>query len=408
MLRLSNVIVFFLLMSIASSYFIGVFGRSMGMVDDIASLAILLLPIPILIMVKNPIKKLHNQLFVFMIFFYVISTFLFLFSFITAHLYELYKLLTFMIFIPLFMVLRQKTVYAIDQKLLLLVSIFLAINTFIVILQYTVNPYIINVFGMKIGMENIAFAAGRYSGLFSNPNNLGDLAVLVYILNEIIRPERYKLFRLVTILSVLSSSSKHAIIILLVIFAYENRDMIKKKFFKFFLGILLLIAASFVTYSLNQKAFDSKINQYMSLVTSEDLSQVRLGTVESRARKSIAGMKLVDEYFPLGTGLGTWGDASTRLNDNNQLINPETMSDSAFVHILVEQGVFIFVYLFLIFTGYFSVVKAQKKYFLSLIILFFLAIFPTMGLSSGGWPLIFSYIYVRLLFSKKLEGSGSV
>ncbi|CAA6826921.1 MAG: Unknown protein [uncultured Sulfurovum sp.] len=403
MFKLSNIVVFFIMLSILSSYFIGVFGSSMGMLDDFAALMIFLLPIPVIIIFKNAIKKLHNQLFVMLWVFYVVSTFLFLYSSLLPHLYELYKLLTFMIFIPLFMVLKRGTIFQIEDKLLKVVALFLMINTLIVILQYTINPYIINLFGIKIGMENIAFAAGRYSGLFSNPNNLGDLALLMFLLNEIVRPEKYKLFRNIFMISVLTSSSKHAIVILLLLFVYQNRDVVKKKFSKFLLGSILVFAATFFTYSLNQKAFDSKIEQYVRLATVEDTSHIYMGTVESRARKMLKGMVYVDENFPLGTGLGTWGDGSSRLNADNPLKNPEPMSDSAFIHLLVEQGIFILMYLFLMSSGYFSVKKMQKKYFISLMIVYVLAIFPTMGMSSGAWPVIFAYLYARLLFSKKLE-----
>lgn len=402
MLRLSDLTVFFLLLSMSSSYLIGVFGSSMGMIDDLASLAILLTPFFYLIIFKHPIKKLHNQLFVFTVFFYVVVTFLFLFSSLFSHLYELYKLLTFMLFIPLFMVMQQKSIYDIDNKLLFTASTFLAINAFIVILQYTINPNIINIFGMKIGMDNIAFAAGRYAGLFSNPNNLGDFALLLYLLNEMVRPQRYRQYWIISVLAVLLSTSKHAIVILLIMFAYENRNMIVKNLKKFLLGFVFIVLAASLTYSFNQAAFDSKINQYMSLAQAEDISQINMGTVESRAQKMIDGMKLVDEYFPLGSGLGTWGDASSKFNVDNHLSNPESMSDSAFMHILVEQGIFMLVYFLVIFSGYFSVKQIQKKYFFSLMLMLMLAIFPTMGMSSGSWPLIFSYLYVRLLFSKRL------
>jgi len=245
----------------------------------------------------------------------------------------------------------------------------------------------------------------RMSGIFENVNVYGDLSLLVYLFNEMVpNKKKHNILKIVSIVSVLISTSKHAIVGLLLIIIFQNYKLIYKNIAKALYLIIFLFIVANLAYFINKKNFDGKIKSYSYLFNkSDDFNSVDRGKIEYRGQNLLQSIEILKKNNFTGMGLGTWGDYSSTLNPNiekNDRYNK--MSDSSFLHIIVEQGFLAILYLMLIFSGYFSVGKQYKIFFKILMISYIIFITITMGFSSGSWPIFFAYIYARLLYSKNL------
>ena len=122
----------------------------------------------------------------------------------------------------------------------------------------------------KLPIEQIVAnqRSGRWVGLFEGINNFGDTAVLLFLLNEIVKPPHYKISRNIFLISVLISTSKHAIAICAIIYLYINLLVLSTdhrnqlEFSKKIFGIIVLLILLSGSYYLNKDAISSKTNQY--------------------------------------------------------------------------------------------------------------------------------------------------
>ncbi len=401
-MKVNNIILVLLIFSFSDNYLKAILGFSFF--DDIANILILVLGL-IYMLNKQGVNQLKNKTFTLLFLFYILIAFMFLLVSINAFFYELYKLLVFLFFIPIVSSLNTESIKNLEKNLLKFFLTLLFINSFVIVLQYIISPNITTIFGVSNVYIDRADNMNRMSGLFENVNIYGDLCLLIYLFNEIIsKNRRYRLLKILSIISILISTSKHAIIGLLIILIIQNYKLIYKNIAKGFYLIIIFISIGFFAYTINQKSIENKITSYTYLFSkTEDLNGIDEGRIEGRGQNLIDGINIMKRNNFHGNGLGTWGDySSTFSNENNIGFENNTMSDSSLIHILVEQGYVSILYFLLLFSGIFSVSKKYKKFFLLLMFSYLIFITVTMGFSSGSWPILFSYIYIRLLYSKTL------
>lgn len=400
-LSISTLITIILFSGIGSNYLYGITG--IGVIDDLPIILVSIISAGLLIIKPYLWSRFGSLLIVYLAFIGI--SLLFLFDNLNSFLYELYKLSIFLAFFPLLASLRTNIIHNIDEKFLKLATVFFSINLLIIFLQYTVSPEIV-VHYFKLPIEQIVASqrSGRWVGLFEGINNFGDTAVLLFLLNEIVKPSFYKISRNIFLISVVISTSKHAIVICALIYLYLNLRVLTSdfrnqlEFSKKILGIIGLFLLLWGAYYLNQDAISSKTNQYEYFFKNAfSITDRDADILEFRALHIGSGLSILRQH-PFGVGLGVWGDASSKYREGHKDLPILEMSDSYLIHVLVEQGIFILFYLAIYLLGIkYATAHDNRQWFISLLIFLLLASMVTMGLSSGSWPLLFSYIFARLI-----------
>jgi hypothetical protein len=334
---------------------------------------------------------------------FVLISVLFLYESSFSFLYELYKLSLFVLFVPLMASFSRLTILKLDKKLLTVLVWLFAINLLLISLQYLFSPSVITYLGLPAEQVTVSTKAGRWVGVFEGVNTMGDTALLLFILTAFLRPRNYKMYLFVFLGSVLISTSKHAISVLIlfvIIYGLTSstvKEFVAKNKTRAIWIVPFILIFGGVAFVLNESAVKSKVNQYsyfFSNMTSITRQDARF--IEKRALYSGLGVSIMLEA-PLGVGLGVWGDTSSRFNEKNYPFIYVEMCDSSMIHMLVEQGVFFTFYVIFLLSGIFSARRNGngKEFVILLLALFFIDL-VTMGLSSGSWPLFFAYIYGRL------------
>ena len=114
-------------------------------------------------------------------------------------------------------------------------------------------------------------------------------------------------------------------------------------------------------------------------------------------------IQFINADYIFGTGLGTWGDFSSVFNNSSIELSyniPDSkMADSYFAHLLMEQGILILLYYYLIYRVFtiYSPFAETWIYYISFLIMFL----TTMGLSSSGIPFVFLYTIMLINYYKK-------
>ena len=287
------------------------------------------------------------------------------------------------------------------RNILNVVILFLLINLAVVIVQYMFGVGIVSYLGIEVA--DIQLRNERVTGITYGANEIGDFGLLAYIFFHILMQKSlYKVDvsqRIIksgiflSISLVMLSSSKHAILLLIIYLILFNLRSLKTilKFVP-----VIFIAGALILY------FDlygvwTKLSYYSGLIQLADQAQyIDPRFLEVRARNIIRGIVIINDNFPFGTGLGTWGDFSKTFNPNSPF--EVQMSDSYIFHILVEQGVLsVFYFLFL-----WSLLKHSKSGIILFLILFPIFIM-TMGISSGTWPIMISIIVIESNRLKQLK-----
>ncbi len=408
-MRKSTIVSFVVMVAVATNYIYGV--SKIGFIDDILSIVILFWGVSVTVLNPGLIKKNIPLWLAFSMFF--LLAIMFLYQSPISFFYEFYKLFLFVVFVPLLTCFSKLTVTRTDEKILNFLSIVFIVNLIVISMQYLISPYIVVFLGMPIEQITMSSKSGRWVGMFESVNSLGDTALLLCFFNEYIQPRRIKIFRFIFILSVVISTSKHAVILLVLVMLFmgEGERMggrVVSRWIKPSLAIAFAILISSTAYYLNENAFNIKFNQYHYFVKNiNNISESDASHIEKRALNIGLGLSIVREH-PYGVGLGVWGDSSSRFNNKNYSFADVEMSDSSAIHILVEQGVFAVLYLAVLFSGGILAYKwGSLRGFLVLMSLLLAIDVVTMGLSSGGWPLLFAYIYARLLYGRaKLNDSS--
>lgn len=395
----SRLIAYILAIAIFSNYIYGVSG--VGYIDDFLNIVVFFWAI--MAVLAKPIHVRQYAIIWFSLFIFILLSVLFLYQSPIAFVYELYKLFIFLIFVPLLASFSRVTVMHSDEKILNYLAVLMSINLLIIALQHLISPNIVTYFGFPVEQITSSQKLGRWVGLFESVNSLGDAALLLYLFNEYIRPKHYKIIRFIFFLSVIISTSKHAILVLLLIILFLGLSSSTKGFstdrlvkvFSIFASALLIGS---MAYFLNESSFNTKFEQYQYFFTNiSNIDESDARFIERRALNIGVGLSIFHDN-PFGVGLGVWGDASSRFNENYYPFSKVEMSDSSLIHMLVEQGVFIVFYFIVLISGAVLAKKHGNIRHFRVLLLFILSVdLVTMGLSSGGWPLLFAYIYARFL-----------
>lgn len=324
--------------------------------------------------------------------------------YITSFIFEVYKL---GIFFSLFILilLNKKDSLTVVHYSINLFAIFIIINLLVLILQHLFGANITKYIGISSSAMDFQIERNRPSGITTGANIIGVSSLFIMIFFYYIKTN-YIAFILsqkqriicnwifiASALNVILSTSKNALL-LLIIFPFFIKK-INLRLILILITIPLFIFIFLLEY--NIYGLKDKLLMYQYVVNNYDSFNSSL--VEHRALSILNGFHIFSQNFPFGTGLGSWGDYSSSFNP--YIIDKNIMSDSYFIHLLVEQGFLIFLYFALLFKtlnfdkiGYFT--------FLSLIIIFL----PTMGFGASTFPYIFSYLLFIFNLKNLLQTKG--
>ncbi|ENB2087499.1 hypothetical protein D0258_002296 [Vibrio alginolyticus] len=310
---------------------------------------------------------------------------------ISAISYEVFKITTFLFFIPFFSVLHRHEAIKALNSFVNIVLFYYSLNLIFMILQVVINDNIVSLVGIPAEIYQDSQKAGRPMGLFGNLPALALSAVCIYVLvDQFFKDANVnsaKNLKIVLILTVFISTSKIAIIIMVLYYFIKNIDdnlIIKILPVSFFLGVV-----SF--YLINNELFLNKIEQLNNLISLGDSFLLAdLSMVDWRFYCYILASKIFFDN-PFGLGLGTWGDFSATLNpDTSYDYLKVYMSDSAISHLLAEQGFLLFIYLIIIL---YPMLVTKSKCFLYWSLIAFLSFITTMGFSDTTWPTIYAFCF---------------
>ena len=392
------------LLNIFGAYIYGVFGNTYSNVGNLSLVVLIFLSFLFLCLTLK-IKKINSMFFLFLII-YTSLLIIFCFYELIPFIYEYYKLMIFAYFIFIFSIFHKKYFLFFDSFIIKMMLFILFFNFLIIIIQYLISPEIILYFGMSENLLLKSSRMGRWAGFFENPNNLADTALLCLILSLFVNTRVSKYLLIVSTITILISTSKHAILVLILVFLINYRKKLLKLNFKTIFLFFALIVSLYLVYLQNEKSIIDKIIYMEYFINNKNnlLFTAIDNSIDYRTQSFAIGLHYFLDFFPTGTGLGTWGDASSKFISHS--IIPEkfirSMCDSSFSHIIAEQGIFSILYFALLIYSYFIVYKHYRIYFIMLILFYFIVIFFTMGLSSYTWPYLFSYIYARLFYSKNI------
>ncbi|HIP13847.1 MAG TPA: hypothetical protein EYG73_14150 [Arcobacter sp.] len=318
---------------------------------------------------------------------------------IVSFIYETYKL---GIFFSLFILilLNKSDSISIIHFVLKLLSIFIVLNFIVLVFQHLFGADVIKYIGINSSAMDFQTSRNRPSGLTTGANIIGVASLFIFIILNyfLIEKEKFEFslkqlkniefIRYITVFTIVLSTSKNALLLLLLYPLFIGK--IKKKYF--IVIILMLITTVYTVYSYNIYGINDKLLMYEYVINNYDSFDSKL--IEHRALSILEGFSMFVNNFPLGSGFGTWGDYSSSLNNNIDDVN--CMSDSYFIHLLVEQGVFVILYFTLLFL-------LLRKHVLGIymFISLFIVFIPTMGFGSSTFPYIFSFFIFLMHFKNK-------
>ncbi|ODP99264.1 O-antigen ligase family protein [Salinivibrio sp. SS2] len=318
---------------------------------------------------------------------------------IPAVVYGTVKISTFLFFMPLFSVLTSSELKSAVRIFVNVSIVYLSFNLFVMCLQIIFGDSIVSLFGMPAEMYNSTMKSGRPMGLYGNLPALSLSAVCLYVLIDGFFPElcQYKLKKIILLTTIILSTSKIAILILAMYFLFKYLKI--KGVLK--LVYIVVLFSSLVAYALNNELFVDKFVQLGRIISlGDNFYAADLTLVDWRFYCYVLAIQIFFDN-PLGLGLATWGDFSSTLNSNithnYTLVN---MSDSAYSHLFVEQGVFVFLYLFVIM---YPCLKKKDRRVLFFPAIAFVSFISTMGFSDTTWPAIYAFCLSSILFSHQLR-----
>lgn len=311
-----------------------------------------------------------------------------------SFMYQVFKLGIIFIFIPI-VFFPQRTQEKTIQLGVYLFFVFICLNLFVIILQYLFGIDVIQYLGMNIELiEHRLLKTFRPTGISRGGINvIANAALFIFIITFYVKQNlnrfRYyfinrKIINLTLvgcIIVIFLSTSKHVLLLLFLLPFF----FIKDKRLLVVLAIIWVIC-SFALYYFNVFLLQEKLNMYYYFFT--NYGDLNLSLVEYRARMIYMGMQIIVNYFPFGLGLGTWGDFSSSFNPYVSALpyGASIMSDTYAIHLVVEQGVFAFMYLLVI---YFLLNKDRIPLYMFLCIM--ASFLVTMGFGSSIYPYIIAF-----------------
>lgn len=422
---ISNVIVFLFILNLYSSFILGFTG--IGIFDDISGILLVFFQAFLIISIPKKnlfVSKLAKKIIIVYIMIFTlnfISSFIFnasLFN-LNAFIYEIYKLSTYLILVPI-VFLNSKILLNVINKFIGVIFFFLILNLFVTLLQFTLGANIITLFGLKDPSFTDFTEQGLITGITpgKNINGLINFYMLVFCLilekftsittkyNVNISSKKIKYLKYLCIIGIIFSSTKIVIfnfLLLLLIFS-----KIKARY-KYTIVLSSIILVVFGMYNLNIYQLKEKVGGYRVLISKFDYVTRKysraLNKVEARGIDIVRCYVLTRRNFPKGTGLGTWGDTSSSFNPKAKYTDQYSKSsDSHFTHMLVEQGILIFLYFYL----FYLFTKNNGKLGMIVFITFIPIEISMMGPSSGIYPLIIAFDFSLLLLMQKERALNSI
>lgn len=314
-------------------------------------------------------------------------------------------------------------------------------------------------------IQNVAYESNlvRVYGLFNNPNTYAAFLLFIIILINYFEREfnykSFKFFNTLAISAMILTISRSALIglsiyVLLNLILYRDNLIIKKLFTNIISAIFIAIIISFAVGSITTMIIgaliagifliilqfisiqgDSKkwvttlvtalifasiinglnflyennvdgsdiLNRFTTMFDSRNLSN---SATDGRIHSIVKGIDILSEQPLLGTGFGTYGDAASLMNNNNEFIEENEIeenfyADNEYIKILVETGIFgsILFVTFIVFLLH-DYIKDKYK-LISIFIFLFLGLFYNVTeVASITLPLYF------LLATSKEEGKN--
>lgn len=317
-------------------------------------------------------------------------------------LYEVYKLFTPFCFIPIFVLMIRGEINFIINILI----IFLLINMIALIAQYIFGVGIIKYFGVFQDVGHY-ISRNRPTGITANANIIGSFSVFIFIFTKTYYYElkgmvknNSKIFWLLSLsLSVtLLSSSKASylcLVLFLILTGLSLRKIILSISFSF---SFLYVALFFNVFKIKDKLYS--YYDFLGLIS--HTSAIKESQIEGRLWAWYNAITLFKNDL-LGYGFGTWGDFSSRINVNlTSFNNYIDFSDSSLSHLLVEQGVFTFLYFYILY----RLLNYVPNKVPIIVIIFFMTI-TTYGFSQFLFYIGFWLLVSFSLYKQKGNKSGN-
>lgn len=347
--------------------------------------------------------------YISIIFIYLIASVAFMYSSFYSFLYELFRLFSYLAFIPLFSILNKSERKDFISCFITISLLFYSINLLIIFLQVLLGPQIVGVFNLNYEMYYTTSKAGRYMGLFSNLPSLSLPLLFMVILSDymiknnnegkIIRKTRW--LKYIAIFTIVLSTSKIALLALIIYYLIKYKHRINNTLFVSLLFIFIPVI--FFLLSFDPRMIN-KYDQITFLLNSDELlNEYGSGAIDWRFENIVLSLRIFSENI-FGLGLGTWGDFSATFNANPIGYPIVTMSDSATSHHLAEQGIFVALYYMILCYPGFKSSNIHIRYYAFLPIIFFVA---SMGFSDSIVSLVYSLVLSYLVFEEKSNENTS-
>jgi hypothetical protein len=289
-------------------------------------------------------------------------------------------------------------------------GVALAINGVMVLIQLIAGNAALSVLGVPADYFSSPEKAGRYSGLILNLPLwsamlfarilLADSRLFPYDTWATTTPRKVLLY----VLLILSGQKYVILCAILYLLTRASKGM------RLSLLALLLVCMPLLESSENSQIAD-RVNQAGQVVD----AGVRVLIAEADADSDYPQFRFLDlrlnswlyawaniQTYPLGRGLGTWGDFSASLNTT--LATPVTLSETQWGHLIVEQGVGALALIFFFSTPFLFAHRALKANLRWLGFFIFAAGWFTMGSSDYLW---FFVTYTLLFNIRGLQRQGA-
>jgi len=315
-------------------------------------------------------------------------------DFNVALVYELFKVLSFVTMLVAFQCLVRRgrdavfghSIASITDSAVKAIDLCVKFNALVVLVQVVAGQDIVRFAGIPTDTINTPQMAGRFSGLIVNLPLWSSMLVLQFLLGDRkVFPHHARSLspakRLFLLLLLLLSGQKFAILFLVgYMLLRMGRPLVL---------LAIFVAISYASYPFIREhpqvvdklqQLDGLLDYGFQLLDMADANSEfpLFGFLDIRVNSWIYGF-LSLSAFPLGRGLGTWGDFSASLNPG--ISDPVVLAESYWSHIMVEQGALVLGLLLVIWLSARALKDATWVFFAFL----FVSLWFTMGPSDYLW-----------------------
>jgi hypothetical protein len=288
---------------------------------------------------------------------------------------------------------------ALESTLRNALGVALAINGVMVLIQVVAGNVALSVLGVPADYFNSPEKAGRYSGLILNlPLWSAMLFTRILLADRRLFPHDAWIAttpRKVLLYVLLILSGQKYVIICAILYLLTRAS----KAVRLALIVVLLVSVPVLESSENSQIAD-RVNQAGQIVDAgvliaeadADADYPQFRFLDLRLNSWLYAWANIQAY-PLGRGLGTWGDFSASLNTT--LATPVTLSETQWGHLIVEQGFGALVLIFFFSTPFLFAHRALRANLRWLGFFIFAAGWFTMGSSDYLW----FFVTYALLFN---------